>query len=203
MRQLVGNDRIAEANRKLGIWVERGNGGGRSGVAPEVNVRTQSAPRYVTGPDKGAMALIQTTAHEFVGARTETSFVVGNRFTWSSPLGHNTQSHVLRPQDQESFAEWRDGWDAMRWAKVVALGSRWNLNGMTAYCEHQRAQADEVLGAWRYHGDGVHWIDHVDPCPETGYRCGHAWLYEPVHTAARVELAELLDWPEMWEGAMA
>jgi len=62
------------------------------------------------------------------------------------------------------------GWDAGKAARLIEL-SAWHLNGMTAGCDHQVP----VMETDRY-GRTVPSLDLTPPCPETGYRYGHAWL---------------------------
>lgn len=47
------------------------------------------------------------------------------------------------------------GWDAVKVAELLEL-STWHLNAMSAGCDHQETSHE--------------------PCPETGYRYGSAWL---------------------------
>lgn len=49
---------------------------------------------------------------------------------------------------------------------------RWHLNGTQSHCAHQ----DRAI-PW----------DQCPPCPETGYRCGSAWLADPLTVAGAVE----------------
>ena len=49
---------------------------------------------------------------------------------------------------------------------------RWHLNGTQSHCAHQ----DRAIPR-----------DQCPPCPETGYRCGSAWLADPLTVAGAVE----------------
>lgn len=75
------------------------------------------------------------------------------------------------------------GFDAGKAAQLADLGKRWHLNGMHAGCAHQPA--------------GVRAVDYrsVAPCPETGYKYGHAWLVEPLPAGFMATLRALLPPP--------
>lgn len=55
----------------------------------------------------------------------------------------------------------------------VELATRWHLNDIRPGCAHQRA-AEQRL---KLH-NARDLLVKVHPCPVTGYKWGHAWLYE-------------------------
>lgn len=63
-------------------------------------------------------------------------------------------------------------------ATLTRLHVRWHLNSMKAACAHQVVPdvPESVPRLGHYE-----WLrDHIPPCPETGYKYGHAWLLEPL-----------------------
>lgn len=63
------------------------------------------------------------------------------------------------------------------------LWERWHLNDMRAGCAHQTPA---------YLPGGGYDLDAVPPCPETGYRFGHAWLLEPIPDDERERIVTVL-----------
>jgi hypothetical protein len=53
--------------------------------------------------------------------------------------------------------------------RLAKIWQRWHLNDMRMACAHQEPV---------YHEDGQPDLGATPRCPETGYRCGSAWLYE-------------------------
>lgn len=64
--------------------------------------------------------------------------------------------------------------------ELASIWQRWHLNGMRAACAHQ---TPALRGS-----DGY----DADPCPETGYRYGHAWLHEPLPDEVVSDLLAIL-----------
>lgn len=69
--------------------------------------------------------------------------------------------------------------------RLVELADRWHLNTLRAGCAHQAPTVKRLLASGTPHRD---LLDEVPPCPETGYRYGHAWLVEPLPDEILVEL---------------
>lgn len=87
------------------------------------------------------------------------------------------------------------GWSAEDVRDLADLWDAWHLNGMQAGCVH----VEPVIEADRY-GRMVPSLDLTPPCPETGYRYGHAWLVKtlPVEIVEKINAyAARLDgtWP--------
>lgn len=61
-------------------------------------------------------------------------------------------------------------WTLQELTELADMWDRWHLNDMRAGCVHQTPSK----------GDARHQLTTTPPCPETGYRWGHAWLYEPL-----------------------
>lgn len=59
------------------------------------------------------------------------------------------------------------GWGPDERARLQAIWRRWHLNDLRAACAHQ-TPPPSLDDPW------------PDPCPETGYRFGSAWLVEPL-----------------------
>lgn len=57
---------------------------------------------------------------------------------------------------------------------LAKLGDRWHLNDLQAACAHQTV----VWEDGRYGRQPS--LELTEPCPETGYRYGSAWLTEPL-----------------------
>lgn len=57
---------------------------------------------------------------------------------------------------------------------LTGLGERWHLNTLRAECLHQRSDPAFVSGE----GDAGSRLGRVEPCGETGYQYGSAWLVE-------------------------
>lgn len=60
---------------------------------------------------------------------------------------------------------------------VSAIWDTYHLNGMAAGCDHQSRPGD---------------LDTTPPCPVTGYRYGHAWLYRELPAEAVVTVLDFL-----------
>jgi hypothetical protein len=58
-------------------------------------------------------------------------------------------------------------------ARLVEIWKGWHLNDMRAGCAHQTVVYEEDK-----YGRNAPSLDKTPRCPETGYRYGHAWLYE-------------------------
>lgn len=65
------------------------------------------------------------------------------------------------------------GWTLDEVREVRALWDRWHLNTMKAGCAHQTV-------VWEDEPYRRPSLELTQPCPETGYRYGHAWLTEPL-----------------------
>ena len=131
-------------------------------------------------------------------------------------------------EDVRAITKPAEGWTLEDIRELADIWDRWHLNGMNAYCEHQRAlgwkicpghygpagqrcsvpsepepaTAEELERAARdLARDGVALVgagsfpyrcedDKLsEPCPECGYKCGTAWLYEPLPP-------EVLEWAQ-------
>jgi hypothetical protein len=56
---------------------------------------------------------------------------------------------------------------------LVKVWREWHLNDMQAGCVHQTPDPDMSMAER---------LKSVPPCPETGYKYGHAWLVKPLPT---------------------
>jgi len=59
------------------------------------------------------------------------------------------------------LVELQDGWTVGDVAKLHQIWQEWHLNDMQSRCIHQHGKDPE-------------------PCPETGYKYGHRWLFKPL-----------------------
>ena len=101
--------------------------------------------------------LAQTTEHETVESYRElaiTGAVAGKGRRNADQWGQ------VRATAAGAMAKPAKGLTEDDVAQLVTVWKRWHLNGMQAGCAHQGRGMD------------------TDPCPETGYRYGHAWLVE-------------------------
>jgi hypothetical protein len=82
------------------------------------------------------------------------------------------------------------GWTLAEIAELEAIWARWHLNDMRAACAHMdpATLAREPNG---YGGDRISTTDPANTCPESGYRYGHAWLYEPIPADVLADVARL------------
>lgn len=62
-------------------------------------------------------------------------------------------------------------WTHEQLADLHAIATAWHLNDITAGCAHQTP-----VYAEDQYGRSTPSLDLTPPCPETGYRYGHAWL---------------------------
>lgn len=74
-------------------------------------------------------------------------------------------------------------WTAEQLADLLEIWKEWHLNDTTAGCAHQTP-----VYAEDQYGRNVPSLELTPPCPETGYRYGHAWLIRtlPADVLARV-----------------
>lgn len=118
--------------------------------------------------------------------------VVTARITESDPAGKTDIWHkpITEPYTELTFqCEVSDKGSRLVFAAGQALEylpehhplrliwERWHLNGMRSHCAHQ----DQTV-AW----------DKVPPCESTGYRCGSAWLVEPLPLEVRRQTVALM-----------
>lgn len=68
-----------------------------------------------------------------------------------------------------------------------AVWDRWHLNDMRAGCAHQK-----VVWETGPYGNRPS-LDLTPRCPETGYRYGHAWLYEPLPSDVLQRVSAFID----------
>lgn len=59
-------------------------------------------------------------------------------------------------------------------AELVSVWKRWHLNGMQARCAHQTVVWEDSRYGRRPS------LELTQPCPESGYRYGSAWLVTPL-----------------------
>lgn len=112
----------------------------------------------------------------------------------SEPLSFAITSDVWRPDGLDivsagagtarllNLASYSNGFDAATVAGIIDLG-QWHLNHMTAGCSHQNAPEGSGI---------VELLEHVQPCPFTGYRYGHAWLVRELPCDFLSNVARLL-----------
>lgn len=70
-----------------------------------------------------------------------------------------------------------------------ATWDRWHLNDMKAACAHQTV-------VWETHpryGYRQPSLDQTPRCPKTGYRYGHAWLYDPLPSDVLAKVKRFID----------
>lgn len=63
-------------------------------------------------------------------------------------------------------------WSAEDLSRLVAIWEAWHLNGLQAGCAHQSV----VMESGPYGPRPS--LELTQPCPVTGYRYGHAWLFK-------------------------
>jgi hypothetical protein len=69
---------------------------------------------------------------------------------------------------------------------LTEVWDRWHLNGMRAACAHQQVK-------WEQSDYGLRpSLTLTEPCAESGYRYGSAWLVEPLPTDVLAYLAEFV-----------
>lgn len=107
------------------------------------------------------------------------------------PLDFALTTSVWRPDGKDSVAggatveplrelvTFAGGFDADKAKELADLGERWHLNGMRAGCQHQRTVPAKDYA-------------DVPPCPETGYKYGHAWLVERLPLGFRDKILNLI-----------
>jgi hypothetical protein len=81
------------------------------------------------------------------------------------------------------------GWDAERRDRAVELWNRWHLNDVKAGCAHQTVVWEDSDYGRRPS------LDLTEPCPESGYRYGSAWLTEPISAEVEAELRDVFGVP--------
>lgn len=86
--------------------------------------------------------------------------------------------------DLASVTKCAPGWTKRDIQRVLDFWHRWHLNDMRAECSHMDLPTDPSWDVRR----------HVT-CPETGYRYGAAWLYEPLTDEARNTFNAIMELP--------
>jgi hypothetical protein len=109
----------------------------------------------------------ETVNHDMVSRPLAFSITTG---VWR-PDGRDIVSGGATVEPLRELATFVHGFDAGK-AEALAELDYWHLNALRAGCAHQE------------HSD--------DPCPETGYKYGHAWLVEELPDGFVQYLSELL-----------
>lgn len=76
--------------------------------------------------------------------------------------------------DLLDLRELAPGWTVAKVADLHATWKRWHLNQMQAGCAHQTVLWEDSEYGRRPS------LEMTEPCPESGYRYGSAWLVDPM-----------------------
>lgn len=77
-------------------------------------------------------------------------------------------------------------------ARLAELAERWHLSDMKAGCAHQPS-SEQLVARYGQSNIAERALREVEPCRETGYKWGSAWLVEPVPADVQDELVTLAE----------